>query len=368
MTNTKLTVVLPVYNGQDLLKETIENILAFPIQDMELLLIDDGSTDGSGGVCRAYAEADSRVHCHFQAHEGIVSARNRGLLLAAGKYVCFFDQDDIAQGNVYVGLLERMEEAGAQIGMCSTGRLMRGAASPYEVLKDAVYDEEQILKELLCPLLFRGYSYPYVEKGNYLYGTVWKCIFRMDFIRKHDLHFRSFIDYEDDWIFVTQVLSMSKCAVTVGRTGYFWRVSEHSYSHAGQYVEGLPDKLADYDGYCLPYLSKRLSEGMMAQYSQINFCEHFMVVYDNALRASGSGRKAARREAARYLREHDYRAQLVCRKYLDKSVFRRRWLYACMARLPLGFSFFLNRLLLFAGSVGERSQAIVALERRRKIF
>ena len=172
-----LTVVVPVYNGERYLGETIEYILHSEYQNLELLLIDDGSTDKSSVICRQFQALDERVRVVQTENGGIVAARNKGLARAKGDYICFCDQDDIVEPFMYAYLLEKMVVCDAQIGMCSTGRMMDGKKSVYENLADGTYDREDIPEYLLYPLLFRGYEYPFVKQDNYLYGTIWKCIY-----------------------------------------------------------------------------------------------------------------------------------------------------------------------------------------------
>ena len=119
-----LSVIIPIYNGELYLEQTIESILQASWKELELLLIDDGSRDGSSLICRKYEQADKRVHYIRTENHGIVQARNRGLEEAQGKYVCFCDQDDLVDAQMYSNLLAHMMMENADIGMCSTGRLL----------------------------------------------------------------------------------------------------------------------------------------------------------------------------------------------------------------------------------------------------
>lgn len=92
----EISVIVPVYNAASFLPGCIESILGQTFHDFELLLVDDGSTDGSGAVCRSYAEKDSRVQYLFKPNGGVSSARNLGLDHASGRYVAFCDSDDYA--------------------------------------------------------------------------------------------------------------------------------------------------------------------------------------------------------------------------------------------------------------------------------
>ena len=98
-----ITVIIPVYNGERYLRDTIEAVLRAVYNKLEVLLIDDGSTDSSSQICKEFAENDRRVVYIRQENGGIVAARNKGLELAKGEYICFCDQDDLTEPQMYHG-------------------------------------------------------------------------------------------------------------------------------------------------------------------------------------------------------------------------------------------------------------------------
>ena len=92
-----VSVVMPVYNAEKFLAEAIESILTQTFSDFELIIVDDGSTDGSAGIIQAYDERDDRIHSvQLDMNEGVASARNRGTALSSGKYIAAMDCDDIS--------------------------------------------------------------------------------------------------------------------------------------------------------------------------------------------------------------------------------------------------------------------------------
>lgn len=90
----KISVIVPVYNAGKYLPICVDSILAQTFKDFELLLIDDGSTDGSGNVCDEYAKKDERVRVVHKANEGINATRRRGVHEAKGEWGAFSDDDD----------------------------------------------------------------------------------------------------------------------------------------------------------------------------------------------------------------------------------------------------------------------------------
>lgn len=111
----KLSIIVPVYNVEPYLRKCVDSILAQTVTDFELILVDDGSSDGSPAICDAYARSDSRVLVVHQINGGISTARNTGLDLAKGEYIGFVDSDDYVAENMYEVLLRKAEETNADI-------------------------------------------------------------------------------------------------------------------------------------------------------------------------------------------------------------------------------------------------------------
>jgi len=93
--NPIISIVVPIYNTEAYLAETIESVLAQSFSNWELVLIDDGSTDGSSLICQAYSDQDKRISYHYKPNGGQASARNLGLKLSKGEWIAFLDADDL---------------------------------------------------------------------------------------------------------------------------------------------------------------------------------------------------------------------------------------------------------------------------------
>ena len=124
------SVVIPVYNAKSSLKRCVDSWLAQSRSDLELLLVDDGSTDGSAGLCDELADSDPRIHVIHQKNSGVSAARNAGIQEACGEYVLFTDSDDY----VAVDYLEKMancvDNSGADLALCGFHHLFEGADIP----------------------------------------------------------------------------------------------------------------------------------------------------------------------------------------------------------------------------------------------
>ena len=112
---TLISVIVPVYNVEAFLPRCVDSILAQTYDDLEIILVDDGATDGSGALCDAYAAKDSRITVIHKENGGLSSARNAGLDAAAGEYIAFVDSDDWIEPEMYGHMLSLMGKYDAKL-------------------------------------------------------------------------------------------------------------------------------------------------------------------------------------------------------------------------------------------------------------
>ena len=118
MKNPLISVIMPVYNPGRYFRAAVDSVLAQTLMDFELLLIDDGSTDGSGAVCDEYAAKDSRVRVKHGRNGGICASRNAGLDLAQGEWLAFCDHDDCVEADWLAVLHEAAEREHVNVVKC----------------------------------------------------------------------------------------------------------------------------------------------------------------------------------------------------------------------------------------------------------
>lgn len=109
-TSPAITVIVPVYNAEKTLRQCVDSILAQEYKDFKLLLIDDGSKDGSPVICDEYAEKDARVRVFHKENGGVSSARDVGLDYAQGEWITFIDSDDFITDGYFNGIIGRKED------------------------------------------------------------------------------------------------------------------------------------------------------------------------------------------------------------------------------------------------------------------
>lgn len=154
----RATVLLPVYNGEAYLAEAIESVLGQTFPDFELLVIDDGSKDGSWQILESYAAKDARVRPIRQANIGLAATLNRGLELATGDYIARLDSDDLCEPRRLEAQV-RFMDANPEVGLCGAGYRIFGESVKTEDASPRFTDSES----LSCGLLFRNqFAHPSV--------------------------------------------------------------------------------------------------------------------------------------------------------------------------------------------------------------
>lgn len=193
----KVSVIVPVYNAEKYLGECVDSILAQTLRDIEVILVDDGSTDTSSSICDAYAEKDSRVQVIHKANGRAASARNAGLKIAQGEYIAFVDSDDWIAPEMY----EKMLAAGADVCLCDYLRFQGEKEFPFTQsnIREGFYDKEQIRKEVYPHLVMDGIEYP-ITISN------WALLIRRKIIAENQLSYREDIHVSEDAPFGSEVL------------------------------------------------------------------------------------------------------------------------------------------------------------------
>ena len=116
--NDKISIIVPAYNIQNYLRSTLDSVLAQTYENLEVIVVDDGSTDNTGKILDGYAARDSRIKAVHKENGGVTSARLRGVEEASGDYIGFVDGDDYIEPQMYTRLMENAKEFNADISHC----------------------------------------------------------------------------------------------------------------------------------------------------------------------------------------------------------------------------------------------------------
>jgi len=216
-----ISIIVPVYNTSKLLDRCMESLLKQTYENIEIILIDDGSTDESSVICDSYASLDKRVSVIHKKNEGLGMARNTGIDAACGEYIGFVDSDDYVDINMYQSLFNAIKENEADTSYCRYFNVTnKGEAfKAEEKYKLSTYRDHQVQLLLLGMIGSSPEASGDVEIGM----SVWKGLFSADIIRKNNIRFFSERQYiSEDIIFHIDYLKKSQCVAIVQHGYYFY--------------------------------------------------------------------------------------------------------------------------------------------------
>ena len=239
--NLKLSVIVPIYNGEKFLEKAVNSLLLSSISDLEILLIDDGSKDNSRNICQRLSYGNPEVRYYYKNNGGIVDARNYGLKKAKGKYIAFLDQDDFYNGEVLENSLRLMDKKNSDIIFFSTERYINDKTSYYcdLVFKNRELERSEIVNSLLMKMLCTSSK---EDSAISNIGHVWGAIYKREIIIKNNITFKKIVDIEDDFLFLLDYLTFAQFALLITETGYFWRYNNESETYRLKYIPEIHQK------------------------------------------------------------------------------------------------------------------------------
>ena len=226
MTNPLISIIIPVFNAENYLKKTIGSILNQTYQHLEILLIDDGSTDSSGNICDEIAKQDNRVIIIHQENKGISTTRNRGLDIAKGEYIAFCDNDDIIHPQMIEILYHAILKNHTNLAMCQTATTnIPTILQLYNnEIPSKIVTNEYLLTELY------NCSSPSMHLNT---NCIWNKLYHKDLIG--EIRFTD-KGYEDTF-FCSMIYCKIKSCAFIELPLYFWLIRSSSQSHHSAFSE-----------------------------------------------------------------------------------------------------------------------------------
>lgn len=167
----KVSVIVPIHNAEKTLSRCVESILAQSYKNLEIILVNDGSADGSLEICQSFVNMDNRVVVIDKNSGGVSSARNSGLRVATGDFIQFVDADDTLKPQMTEKLVEAMLETNADVVLCGYDRV-NGKSANAKRPKSAIYSETSVFKDTFVELY----------KGAF-FNAPWNKLYRPDKIK-----------------------------------------------------------------------------------------------------------------------------------------------------------------------------------------
>lgn len=222
-----LSVIVPVYNVKPYLAECLDSILAQTFTDFEVLLIDDGSTDGSSALCDEYAGTDSRIRCFHKENGGHMSARQEGFRNASGTYIAFVDSDDWIHPAMYERMCAAAEESGADMVCCNyTAVTPEKQIERRDVCRPGFYNRSELEAQVYPTMLFSGAFFHFGVSPS-----LCNKLFRRTLLEKHLFHVPRIIKLGEDGLAVYPCLLDASSAYVLPESFYYYRSSSGSLTH-----------------------------------------------------------------------------------------------------------------------------------------
>lgn len=221
MEEIKVSVIVPVYNTEKYLVECMDSICNQTLREIEILVVNDESTDGSLAILESYAKKDCRVRIIQNVHEGegAASARNAGLKVAKGKYLSFLDADDFFVLDMLEKFYNKAEKCNTDITMCNYYYFSDKTKSIqffYDTLRYPNIGKKEVFCVADCPDEILLYNM-----------VVWPKLFKRSFVVKENLEFKPSCRGDDVW-FVSSALTMAQRICVVTEPLIYYRVHEAS--------------------------------------------------------------------------------------------------------------------------------------------
>ena len=215
----KISIIIPFYNAEKYISRCIESILAQPISNYEVILVDDGSTDDGFSICKKYASQDRRITVFHQKNQGVSAARNRGVAAASGEYVGFVDSDDYIRPDMFQVLLEHAERYDADVTLCDSIAISDNGDQERETIS-ALSTDGFLQKTAIQPLALLEMA-----------GAVWRCIYKACFLKSHSIQFPVDLKIAEDRIFNLYAMGYAERLVYVKEPLYFRTLNDESAVH-----------------------------------------------------------------------------------------------------------------------------------------
>lgn len=235
MESAAISVVIPVYNVEDYIERCMGSVLNQTINNIEIILVDDGSPDKCPEICDSYQTKDTRIKVIHKKNGGLASARNAGMRVASGKYLFFLDSDDWLELDGLESLYIIAEEQ--QVDFVKYRAIRTGwpgmeentpcMVEPVRELRHGYYNKAQIIEEVYPRLL----ATPQLTMGAVV--GAWGALYNLDFLKKNKIEFYEEVKFSEDLIFSANVVRAANSFYFVDKPGvyhYFYNAKSISKS------------------------------------------------------------------------------------------------------------------------------------------
>lgn len=267
--NPLISIIVPVYNVKKYLDNCIQSLVSQTYSNIEILLVDDGSTDGSGEICDKYADKYTFIYSFHKKNSGLGLTRNYGLERAKGTYVTFVDSDDYARSDLIMKLIMPiLGDATIDTVIGGFTKVTDSGGKLFTKQNKIEIFEGKKVKNKLFPRMLG--SLPNISDS--LKPSVWNCLYSMNIIKKYQLKFiseRKIISEDVEWD--SKYFAAAKKVELIDSISYFYRNNPMSLS-----MKYKSSRFSEYV-YFYKYMKDRLNEMEMNPTALIRLQKYFFV-------------------------------------------------------------------------------------------
>ena len=234
LSNVTISILMPVYNSQEYLKNTVQDVINQSYGDWELILVDDGSKDNSKNICIELQKIDNRIRFVNKENTGVSDTRNIALDNAKGKYIAFIDSDDSVHKDYLKILLSSIEKSNGQLAVCGFKERKISTNGQIEELSRVFYPKEVIAIEDMKDLI--------MDFGNSgLLNPLWNKLYSRKIIEENNIRFKEEVETGEDFIFNLQYFrKINNICFSKGELYYYIRRNNNSITY--QYIDNMYEK------------------------------------------------------------------------------------------------------------------------------
>lgn len=256
MQEEQISIIVPVYNVENYLENSLQSIVNQTYKNLEIILIDDGSTDNSLIICNKFAKQDNRIKVLHKQNEGVCVARNKGIELSTSKYVTFIDSDDYIAADYVQSLYDCIIANDVDLVISNAINIAEdGTIVKYDDIEDLFMTKEECLYELLT------------EK--HFYHVCWGNLYKKEFLKQ--CRFNPKYRIAEDLDFLYEYISKIENAYFLSKKTYYWIIRNSSVTHL-EYSEKWNDELEVCNSIIdkTKILQNKLYKGAIGKYIRAN--------------------------------------------------------------------------------------------------
>lgn len=289
-----MSLIIPVYNTEKYLRRCLDSAVSQTYKNMEIICIDDGSSDGSEKIVDEFAEKDKRVVAIHQQNMGESGARNVGLRASTGEYIAFMDCDDWIEQNMYEILVETLEKENVDMVAASWYREIDGVSheikNELSVNRES-FDRDELLKYLYMRDSYRGFAY------------IWDKLYRKEILRDQRgklICFNETLKLGGDVLYLAEIALNVKRSKYIEKAFYHYNQREESGCHTKD-LKKIRDWIRAYEIILQKFKKEHVDDVIM------NYVKRFLAYHSsNAVEiAIAQGQESTKKEFQKFMRLYE---------------------------------------------------------------